>query len=81
MARALRGFGLKPGDVLAFGGKNHIDIHIPFYAALFNGLPIVGVDPFFKYGNYPITILIPFRSTFLFLDKKGYFALETLEFL
>ncbi|CAH0713645.1 unnamed protein product, partial [Brenthis ino] len=51
LARALRAFGLKPGDVLAFGGKNHLDIHIPFYAALFNGLPIVGVDPFYKYDE------------------------------
>lgn len=51
MARSLRAFGLKPGDVVAFGGRNHLDIHIPFYASLFNGLPIVGVDPFYKYGN------------------------------
>lgn len=51
MARSLRAFGLKPGDVVAFGGKNHLDVHIPFYASLFNGFPIVGVDPFYKYGN------------------------------
>nr|XP_026488572.1 luciferin 4-monooxygenase-like [Vanessa tameamea] len=51
MARALRAFGLKPGDVLALGGRNHVNLHIPFYAALFNGLPIVGIDPFFKYDE------------------------------
>ncbi|XP_045770492.1 luciferin 4-monooxygenase-like [Maniola jurtina] len=51
LARALRRFGLNPGDVLALGGKNHIDLHIPFYAALYNGLPIVGVDPFYKYDE------------------------------
>ncbi|XP_045454110.1 luciferin 4-monooxygenase-like [Melitaea cinxia] len=51
MARSLRAFGLKPGDVVAFGGRNHLDIHIPFYASLFNGLPIVGVDPFYKYDE------------------------------
>ncbi|XP_064074401.1 luciferin 4-monooxygenase-like [Vanessa tameamea] len=49
LARSLRAIGLKPGDVLAIGGRNHLNIHIPFYAALFNGLPIVGVDPYFKY--------------------------------
>ncbi|XP_023938295.2 luciferin 4-monooxygenase [Bicyclus anynana] len=51
LARALRAYGLKPGDVLALGGKNHLDLHIPFYAALYNGLPLVGVDPLFKYDE------------------------------
>ncbi|XP_046964441.1 luciferin 4-monooxygenase-like [Vanessa cardui] len=51
LARSLRSFGLKPGDVLAIGGRNHLNVNIPFYAALFNGLPIVGVDPFFKYDE------------------------------
>ncbi|KAI5633503.1 AMP-binding enzyme domain-containing protein [Phthorimaea operculella] len=51
LARSFRNIGLKPGDVLALGGKNHLDLHIPFYAAMFNGYPIVGVDPYFKYGD------------------------------
>ncbi|CAH2238906.1 jg13714 [Pararge aegeria aegeria] len=51
LARSMRAFGLKPGDVLALGGKNHLDLHIPFYAALYNGLPMVGVDPLFKYDE------------------------------
>lgn len=50
LARSLRSFGLKPGDVLAVGGRNHLDIRIPFYSAVFNGLPVLGVDPYFKYG-------------------------------
>ncbi|KOB70109.1 Luciferase, partial [Operophtera brumata] len=35
--------GLVPGDVLALGGNNHINLHIPYYAAILNGLPIAGV--------------------------------------
>ncbi|KAJ2940211.1 hypothetical protein O0L34_g11778 [Tuta absoluta] len=51
LARCFRNIGLKPGDVLALGGRNHLDLHIPFYAAMFNGYPIVGVDPYFKYDE------------------------------
>lgn len=47
----MRKLGLKPGDVLALGGKNHIDLHIPYYAGMMNGLPLVGVDPQFKFGT------------------------------
>ncbi|KAJ8711132.1 hypothetical protein PYW07_008374 [Mythimna separata] len=48
LARCFRKLGAKPGDVLALGGRNHLDLHIPYYAALMNGMPIAGVDPFFK---------------------------------
>ncbi|XP_032527665.2 luciferin 4-monooxygenase-like [Danaus plexippus] len=51
LARALRNYGLKPGDVVAVGGRNHLDLHIPVYAALYDGLPSVGVDPYFKYDE------------------------------
>ncbi|KAI5633502.1 AMP-binding enzyme domain-containing protein [Phthorimaea operculella] len=51
LARSFRNIGLKPGDVLALGGKNHLDLHIPFYAGTFIGMPIVGVDPYFKYDE------------------------------
>lgn len=51
LARCFRKLGLKPGDVLALGGKNHIDLHIPYYAGLMNGLPLVGVDPQFKFDE------------------------------
>ncbi|KPJ11647.1 Luciferin 4-monooxygenase [Papilio machaon] len=51
LARALRHAGLRPGHVAAVGGHNHIDLHIPFYAALMNGHPIVGVDPLFKFDE------------------------------
>ncbi|XP_047991493.1 luciferin 4-monooxygenase-like [Leguminivora glycinivorella] len=49
LAQCFRRLGLKPGDVLVLGGKNHLDVHIPYYAALVNGLPLAGVDPQFKY--------------------------------
>ncbi|XP_069357191.1 luciferin 4-monooxygenase-like isoform X1 [Maniola hyperantus] len=51
LAKGLRAYGLTPGDVVAIGGLNHLDICIPHFAALFNGLPIVGVDPYFKYDE------------------------------
>ncbi|CAG5047599.1 unnamed protein product [Parnassius apollo] len=51
LAQALRKFGLRPGDVIALGGNNHLDLHIPYYAALLNGYPIAGVDPLFKYNE------------------------------
>nr|XP_049699331.1 luciferin 4-monooxygenase [Helicoverpa armigera] len=49
LARCFRKLEAKPGDVLALGGKNHLDLHIPYYAALLNGYPLTGVDPLFKY--------------------------------
>ncbi|GBP00759.1 Luciferin 4-monooxygenase [Eumeta japonica] len=49
LASAMRACGLRPGDVLALSGPNHLDLCIPYYAALYNGLPIFGVDPLFKY--------------------------------
>lgn len=52
LARSLRNFGTKPGDVLALHGKNHLDLHIPYYAALMNGMPVVGVDPMLKFGTF-----------------------------
>lgn len=43
---------MQPGDVLALSGRNHLDLHIPYYAALMIGMPIAGVDPEFKYSKY-----------------------------
>ncbi|KAJ8712789.1 hypothetical protein PYW08_008093 [Mythimna loreyi] len=48
LARCFRKLGTKPGDVLALGGKNHLDLQIPYHAALMNCMPIAGVDPLFK---------------------------------
>ncbi|KAJ8711131.1 hypothetical protein PYW07_008373 [Mythimna separata] len=48
LARCFRKLGAKPGDVLALGGRNHLDIHIPYYAALMIGMPTAGVNPLFK---------------------------------
>ncbi|KAI8442002.1 hypothetical protein MSG28_005657 [Choristoneura fumiferana] len=36
LAQSFRKMGLQPGDVLVLGGRNHLDVHIPFYAALLN---------------------------------------------
>ncbi|XP_075984149.1 luciferin 4-monooxygenase-like [Anticarsia gemmatalis] len=54
LAKCLRHFGAKPGDVLALGGTNHLDLHIPHYAALMNGMPIAGVDPLFKCNDIKV---------------------------
>lgn len=50
-ARCFRRLGLQSGDVLTLGGRNHLDLRIPFYAALMAGLPVAGVDPFYKYSK------------------------------
>ncbi|CAG5047597.1 unnamed protein product [Parnassius apollo] len=69
LAQALRKFGLRPGDVLALGGNNHLDLHIPYYAALLNGYPIAGVDPLFKYSEL--------RSLFKITQPKIAFCQRT----
>ncbi|XP_013184030.2 luciferin 4-monooxygenase [Amyelois transitella] len=51
LAKCLRRLGLQPGDVVALSGPNHINIHIPYYAAMLNGLPLVGADRTFKYDE------------------------------
>ncbi|GBP00776.1 hypothetical protein EVAR_76993_1 [Eumeta japonica] len=50
LARAMRARGLRPGDVLALAGPNHLDLCVPYYAAHYNGLPVLGIDPLFKYA-------------------------------
>ncbi|KAJ8711130.1 hypothetical protein PYW07_008372 [Mythimna separata] len=49
LAKCFRKLGAKPGDVLALGGRNHLDLQIPYHAAIMNGMPIAGVDPLFKH--------------------------------
>ncbi|CAH0595175.1 unnamed protein product [Chrysodeixis includens] len=51
LARCFRKFGAKPGFRLALGGNNHLDLHIPYYAAHFNGMTVTGVDPHFKFNQ------------------------------
>ncbi|XP_073948114.1 luciferin 4-monooxygenase-like [Choristoneura fumiferana] len=58
LAQCFRNMGLQPGDVLLLGGKNHLDMFIPFYAALMSGLPIAGVDPQFKYNEIKVLFKI-----------------------
>lgn len=36
--------GIQCGDVMAILAPNHIDVVIPFYAALYIGVTIAGVD-------------------------------------
>ncbi|CAG4933575.1 unnamed protein product [Colias eurytheme] len=49
LAKCLRNFGLKVGDVVAVGGWNHLDMSIPIYSAILNGMISVGVSPYYKY--------------------------------
>ncbi|XP_063368761.1 medium/long-chain-fatty-acid--CoA ligase FadD8-like [Cydia amplana] len=51
LAKCLRNAGFKPGDVIAVSGINHLDVHIPFYAGYFNGHPIMGIDPSYRYDE------------------------------
>ncbi|XP_045770495.1 luciferin 4-monooxygenase-like [Maniola jurtina] len=71
LAKALRAYGLNPGDVMAIGGPNHLDICIPHFAALFNGLPIVGVDPYFKYDEMRALFEIT-RPKIAFCQNESY---------
>ncbi|XP_063540934.1 luciferin 4-monooxygenase-like isoform X2 [Cydia strobilella] len=45
LAQCFRKLGLVPGDTIVIGGKNHLDVHIPYYAGMINGLPVAGLDP------------------------------------
>ncbi|XP_063541586.1 luciferin 4-monooxygenase-like [Cydia strobilella] len=58
LARCLRNAGLKPGDVVAVSGVNHLNAHIPFYAGYLNGLPITGIDPFYLYEEVKVVLKI-----------------------
>lgn len=58
LARCLRRLGAQPGDLLALHGRNHLDLLIPFYAALFNGLTVCGVDPAYDYDEIHYTMMI-----------------------
>ncbi|XP_030024510.2 luciferin 4-monooxygenase [Manduca sexta] len=71
LARCFRKLGFKPGDVLALGGRNHMDLFIPYYAALMNGLPIVGVDPLFKFDEIN-TVIKTTRPKVAFCQKENY---------
>ncbi|XP_045503628.1 luciferin 4-monooxygenase-like [Colias croceus] len=71
LAKHLRSIGLQPGDVLAISGNNHLDLYIPFYSALFNGLPIVGVDPNYKYDEIKKLFKITSPKV-AFCDKSAY---------
>ncbi|CAG9791310.1 unnamed protein product [Diatraea saccharalis] len=71
LATCLRKLGAQPGNVLAINGKNHLDLHIPYYAALFNGLPICGVDNSFKYDEVKniFNVILPKVA---FCDRNAY---------
>ncbi|XP_072934261.1 luciferin 4-monooxygenase-like isoform X2 [Epargyreus clarus] len=71
LARCFRKFGLKPGDVLSLAGRNHLDLHIPYYAALLNGLPVSAVDPSFKYSEIK-TLFALSRPRVAFCQKETY---------
>ncbi|CAH0595186.1 unnamed protein product [Chrysodeixis includens] len=69
LARGLRQLGLKPGDVLALQGTNHLDLLIPFYAALFNGLTLVGVDPAYDYEETKYAMMVA-KPAVVFTDSE-----------
>ncbi|XP_072934262.1 luciferin 4-monooxygenase-like [Epargyreus clarus] len=71
LARCFRNFGLKAGDVLSLGGRNHLDLYIPFYASLINGMPISGVDPYFKFDEIK-TLLTITRPKIAFCQHESY---------
>ncbi|CAH0758500.1 unnamed protein product [Diatraea saccharalis] len=49
LGRSLIKYGLVPEkDIVALSGRGHLDLLIPYYAALFNGLPLLGVDVLYK---------------------------------
>ncbi|KAF9812579.1 hypothetical protein SFRURICE_014438 [Spodoptera frugiperda] len=75
LARCFRKLGVKPGDVLALGGRNHLDLHIPYYSALMTGMPIAGVDPMFKYTELKTFLKIA-KPRIAFCQKE---LLETHE--
>ncbi|KAG6456345.1 luciferin 4-monooxygenase [Manduca sexta] len=43
-AKSMRNMGLKKGDVMVLMAPNHIDLCIPFYAALYLGVIVAAVD-------------------------------------
>ncbi|XP_047522595.1 luciferin 4-monooxygenase-like isoform X2 [Pieris napi] len=71
LARCLRKSGFKPGDVLAISGVNHFDIRIPFFSALFNGLPLVCIDPYYKHDEIK-TVLKLSSPKVVFCDEDFY---------
>ncbi|XP_047999346.1 4-coumarate--CoA ligase 1-like isoform X1 [Leguminivora glycinivorella] len=48
LAQCFGKLGLVPGDTMVIGGRNHLDVHIPFYAGMISGLPVSGIDPALK---------------------------------
>ncbi|KAI5643438.1 AMP-binding enzyme domain-containing protein [Phthorimaea operculella] len=49
LARALKEAGLQPGDILALAGPNSANGHVPFYAAMYVGLPLCGMAASYTY--------------------------------
>ncbi|XP_063628751.1 luciferin 4-monooxygenase-like [Cydia splendana] len=48
LAQCFSKLGLVPGDTIVIGGRNHLDVHIPLYAGMMNGLPVAGFDSALK---------------------------------
>ncbi|GBP00763.1 Luciferin 4-monooxygenase [Eumeta japonica] len=69
LARAMRARGLRPGDVLALAGPNHLDLCVPYYAAHYNGLPVLGIDPTFKYDEIKAALSLS-KPKIIFFQKE-----------
>ncbi|XP_026745534.1 probable 4-coumarate--CoA ligase 2, partial [Trichoplusia ni] len=82
LARCLRRLGAQPGDLLALHGRNHLDLLIPFYAALFNGLTVCGVDPAYRLDEIKQLFIkikpkIVFCQSEIFLEAVRELSLDT----
>lgn len=51
-AIAFKSLGLKQGDVIVLLAPNHVDLAIPFYAALYLGIIVAAVDRTLTVGKY-----------------------------
>ncbi|XP_052751957.1 luciferin 4-monooxygenase-like [Galleria mellonella] len=71
VARCFRRLGYKVGDVMSLSGPNNNNLHIPYYAALMNGMPFAGVDPTYKYDELEQALTVT-RPRISFCMKAAY---------
>ncbi|XP_048482100.1 4-coumarate--CoA ligase 1 isoform X2 [Plutella xylostella] len=71
LVRYLRRLRLRPGAVAALGGANHLDIHVPLYAALLTGMPVAALDPTYKFDEMKASFKLT-KPKILFIDHYMY---------
>ncbi|GBP35728.1 Luciferin 4-monooxygenase [Eumeta japonica] len=57
-ATAMRGYGLQVGDVITLMAPSHLDLCVPFYAALYLGVIVAAVDRYLGTGELTETFSI-----------------------